>query len=220
MKRKLTSLALVAVLLTATIAQTACTPKTTTHKLAIFTAQATAAIAGVTDAVELLQTNGKIAATAAKSVYNINLRAALALDTVRNRAETGFNKKETLEIVKQLILDVRAAEAAGLVGLTGNARQKFQEITFFAVFTLESIQAIVDATKEPAVPEGEVLRALQAPGLRQRAEDTVWTDLVLILQKAVLKGLSLSRLDAKGAFDEGKIMSEALKVNLRAKLAV
>lgn len=216
--RKLKSLALIAFLLTGAITQTACTPKTTTHKIAIFTAQADAALIGFTDAVDLLHRNGKI--QDAKAIYNLNLRVAIALDTIRSRAETGFNKKEALEIIKQVIADARAAEAAGLIGLTGASRQKFQEVTFFAIFTLESIQAIIAATKEPAPPSGSQVSAAASgrAGARQ-ADDTVWTELVLILQRAVLTGIGQSRMTQAEAFADGKRLSVELQSSLRAKIS-
>lgn len=217
MNRKLKSFALIALLAVASIAQTACTPKTTTHKIAIFTAQADAALIGFTDAVDLLHRNGKI--QDAKGIYNLNLRVAIALDTIRNRAETGFNKKEALEIIKQVIADVRAAEAAGLIGLTGNQRQKFQEVTFFAIFTLESIQAVIAATKEPPPPPASQVTAAASgrAGARQ-ADDTAWTELVLILQKAVLTGIGQSRMTQEEAFADGKRLSAELQASLRARI--
>lgn len=216
--QKLKSFTLIAVLLVGTLSQTACTPKTTTHKISIFTAQADAALIGLTDAVDLLQRSGKI--QDAKGIYNLNLRAAIALDTIRNRAETGFNKKEALEIIKQVIADARAAEAAGLIGLTGSQRQKFQEVTFFAIFTLESIQAVIAATKEPEPPTTSQIMAATStrPSRAQQAEDTIWTELVLILQRAVLTGLGQSRMTQEEAFADGRRLSAELQASLRAKI--
>ena len=203
--------------LTIPLMAASCGNRTTTHKIAVFTAQADAALIGFTDAVDLLQRSGKI--QDAKGIYNLNLRVAIALDTIRNRAETGFNKKEALEIIKQVIADARAAEAAGLIGLTGTQRQKFQEVTFFAIFTLESIQAVIAATKEPAPPPtNQVAAAASGRAGARQAEDTTWTELVLILQKAVLTGIGQSRMNQVDAFADGRRLSAELQASLRAKL--
>lgn len=203
--------------LTIPLMAASCGNRTTTHKIAIFTAQADAALIGFTDAVDLLQRNGKIKDP--KGIYNLNLRSAIALETVRNRAESGFNKKEALEIIKQVIADARAAEAAGLIGLTGTQKQKFQEVTFFAIFTLESIQAVIAATKEPDPPTtGQVASAASGRAGARQAEDTVWTDLVLILQKSVLTGIGQSRMTQVEAFADGRRLSAELQASLRAKI--
>ena len=195
--------------------------KTTTHKLAIFTGQADAALVAFSDAVHLFQTNNRLAPETAKSIYNLNLRIAIAVDVIRNRAEQGFKKAEALEIIKQTLVDARAAEQQGLIGLTGDARKKFQEITFFAIFTLESIEAVIAATKEPAPPATVEIASAARGRTRaiQQGEDTVWTDLVLILQKAVLKGLEFSRFDQATAFSAGRTLNTELQNVLRARIA-
>lgn len=193
--------------------------KTTAHNLAIYTAQADAALVAFTDSTARLVAGGKLSAETAKNIYTINLRAAGAIDIVRERAKTGFDKKDTLAIVDNLISDVRAAEASGVVSLTGETKTRFLQVTFFAQFTLRSVKAIVEASKPPDVPAAEARAAVAGrAGVRAQGDETVWTDLVLILQTAVLRGISQSRMTADEAFADGAALSAELKASLSAKL--
>lgn len=192
--------------------------RTTKHKLAVYTAQAEAALVAVTDSVEFLHKSGKTRPATAKSVYQINQKAAQAVDLIRDRSEKGFDKNEALAIVKTLLEDVRKAEAEGLIGLKPDAQKKFRETTFFAIFTIQSIEAVIKSVKEPDLPKevnidgGEVSFSVQ-PG------EAEWTELVLILQTAVIRGLSQSRMDQAAAFADGRALSEELKTSLAAKIA-
>lgn len=198
--------------------------KTAKHKLAIYTADADAALIAVTDSVAVLQARGRMQPAAAKSVYQINLRMAVAVDIIRERSKTGFDKKDLLPTIKQVIEDIRAAEAAGVVNLSDKARTQFLQITFFAMFTAQSIQAIIEATKPPEVPPEMMAAAQAAQGVaprraQQAGEDTLWTDIVLIAQTAILQGIQHSRLDEAGAFAAGEKLSSDLKASLNAKIA-
>lgn len=197
---------------------TGCGKKTTQHNLAIFTAQADAALIAFTDATARLVQAGRISPDAAKGIYTINLRAAGSLDILRERARKGFDKKETLVIVDALIEDIRSAEASGVINLSGETKARFLQVTFFAQFTLRSIKAIVEASKPPAPPENVAREVMTARNRAQQADETVWTDLVLILQTAVLRGISQSRMTVEEAFADGAALSVELKASLSAKL--
>ena len=176
-------------------------PKTAKHKLAIYTADGDTALA-------------------AKNVYQINLRVALAIDVLRGRAKTGYNKAEALTIIKQTIDDIRAAEAAGVVNLEGKDRTQFLQITFWAQFTATSIQAVIEATKEPSPTPTDTADASFTIAAQPRAEDeTVWSDLVLIAQQALIEGIQHSRLNEADAFAAGDSLSAKLKDSLNAKIA-
>lgn len=190
--------------------------RTAKHKLAVYTAQADASLVGFTDSVDYLRTVGKMKSATAKTVYQINQKAVTAVDLIRDRSETGFDKKEALTIVKNLLEDVRKAESEGLLGLQPDAQKKFREVTFFAIFTIQSIEAVIQAVKEPQLPKdieiGEVSFSAQA-------NEGQWTELVLILQTAVLRGISQSRMDQAAALADGRELSAGLKVSLAAKIA-
>lgn len=197
---------------------TGCGKKTTQHNLAIFTAQADAALIAFTDATARLAQAGRISPDAAKGIYTITLRAAGSLDILRERARKGFDKKETLVIVDALIEDIRSAETSGVINLSGETKARFLQVTFFAQFTLRSIKAIIEASKPPAPPESAAREVMTARNRAQQADETVWTDLVLILQTAVLRGISQSRMTAEEAFADGVALSLELKKSLSEKL--
>lgn len=192
--------------------------KTTTHKLAIYTAQADTALAAFTDAVAFLNSTSKTSNASAKSIYLINQKAVGAVDSIRDRVETGFDKKEALAIVRVLLADVRKAEADGLIGLDVETKRKFQQITFFAIFTIQSIEAVITAVKEPELTEGEK-ETLAAVASQTRGQETEWTQLVLILQQAALRGLNQGRMSQAAAFFDGRALSAELKASLAAKIA-
>lgn len=196
------------------------TPKTAKHKLAVYTADGDAALIALTDAVAKLNEAGRLSAPAAKNVYQINLRVALAVDILRERAKTGFNKQEALTIIKQVIDDVRAAEAAGVIALEGKTRTQFLQITFWAQFTATSIQAVIEATKEPPLKQSEAEAASFTLNTQVReGDETVWSDLVLIAQQALLRGIQHSHLSEPEAFGAGEELSRQLKDSLKAKIA-
>lgn len=210
---------LTAMLVLSSLSLTACTPKTTTQKLAIYTAQSVAAFVALTDAIDTLQKAGKTSADGAKSVYRLTLKMNAAIDVIRDSAEKGFNKAEALTIIQGVLDDLNAALAAGVVNLSGDTLAKFKEVIFFAQFTINSIQAIVKAVKEPPVPAEQVRAAMSNRARAQAAaSDTTWTELVLIIQTAVLRGIEQSRMSAFDAFADGRALSAQLKASLNAKL--
>lgn len=205
-------------LLVMPLALTGCGKKTTRHNLAIFTAQADAALIAFTDSTARLVQAGRVSGDAAKQIYTINLRLASSIDILRERARKGFDKKDTLTVIDTVIEDIRAAEALGVVNLSGEVKTRFLQVTFFAQFTARSIKAIIEASKSPAPPENVAREVMAAQNRAQQADQTVWTDLVLILQTAVLRGYSQSRMTEDEAFADGVLLSNELKASLSAKL--
>lgn len=192
--------------------------KTTTHKLAIYCANADATLLAFTEATARLNDAGRLNATSAKSIYQINLKIAASIDILRDRSESGFSRKDALVIISSLIDDLRRAEAEGVISLAGKEREQFVKITFFCLFALNSIEAVIAAVKEPTIPADEVRSAtLARKGLRY-ADESVWTDLVLILQSAVIRGLSQSRMNQQEAIVDGRVLSEQVKNLIRSKL--
>jgi len=197
---------------------TACGPKTPTQKIAVYTANAEAALVAVTDSVDRLNKAGRIKVFAAKNAYQIVDRISSGLIVVRDRAQHGYNQADALGIVTATIEDIRKAEADGVIGLSGKEKDQFLKITFFAQFALNSLKAVIAATKEPPLPLPTVAEAATARATRA-TDDTVWTDLVLILQTAVLRGISQSRMTQEEAFADGAALSVELKASIASKIA-
>lgn len=209
MRRILTTIALIAL----TIGGVACGKgKTTQGKIALYTANTDAGILAFVEATKKLQDAGKLNGPTAASNYAIARKATDAIDIIRDRARTGWSKGDALSVIDDLIADVNRAEAESIVKLDPKASEQFKKVTFFAQFSLRSLKAIIEAAKEPTVP-AEELRSVMAQ--RARANETVWTDIVLILQEAILRGISQSRMDTPEAFADG----EALHVLIGERLA-
>jgi len=210
-KRILTTIALIAL----TIGGVACGKgKTTQGKIALYTANTDAGILAFVEATKKLQDAGKLNGPTAASNYAIARKATDAIDIIRDRARTGWSKGDALSVIDDLIADVNRAEAESIVKLDPKASEQFKKVTFFAQFSLRSLKAIIEAAKEPTVP-AEELRSTLAQARAARANETVWTDIVLILQEAILRGISQSRMDTPEAFADG----EALHVLIGERLA-
>lgn len=194
-----------------------CRERTTSHNLAIFTAQADSGLIAVTQGVARLAEVGRINSRSANSIYIVNLKATNGINVLRDRAKSGFDKKEALVIIDNLISDARKAEADGVLGLTGEIKERFLQITFFAQFTLRSIKAIVEAVNPPADAASAEVKAKSVLAERVQQDGSEWTDLVLILQNAVLKGISLERMTQDDAFAEGSRLHAELVDLLRTK---
>lgn len=192
--------------------------KTAQHKLAIYTANADAGFEGLVKVVAKLQDAGKISNARAKSLYLIANKAVGANSVLRGRAEAGFDQRHALIIINDLITDLNKLEEEAVIDLDPNGQKRFKEITFFVSFTLKSIQAVIEATKEPILPESEIQAAMARPRALA-VDETVWTDLVLILQEAILKSISQTRLDQAGAFAAGKTLNEATRALIANRLA-
>lgn len=219
MKRKLISLALIAILLTSTLAVSCGKDRTTTHKLAVYTAQADAALLAVVNSLITLHEALRLNAGATKKALQFSDKANGAIATIRSRAEKGFDRKEALVIVQSLLDDISQLEESGVIGLPASQSAKFREVIFYARFTLNSIQAVIQAVKEPAPPtEGQVFAAARGRGA-VGADDPVFTAIVLHLQVAVLRGLAQSRMAQEDAFADGRVLSGETKAKIAAKLA-
>ncbi len=200
----------------------ACTPKTTIHKVAIYTANAYTAFGALTDAVVRLEEAGKLNHATALKIHKLSQRAVISVDIVRNRAAAGgYKKEEVLAAINSGVEDVKALLLETAIIADANVRQRVNEFAFFLQFTMNSIQAVIAATKEPTVPEAEVKAAATGTNkaLKIAQNETVWTDLVLILQKAVIATISQTRLTQADAFTEGEKLSVALRARLDTLLA-
>ena len=192
--------------------------KTTQHKLAIYTANGDAGFEALVKVVGVLQDAGKISTARAKSLYLIANKAVGANSVLRGRAEAGFNKQQALVIINDLISDLNKLEQEAVIELDPNGQKRFREITFFVSFTLKSIQAVIEASKEPTLPEAEIKSAMARPNI-VAVNETIWTDVVLILQEAVLKSISQTRLDQAGALAEGKTLNNSTRALIAKRLA-
>lgn len=192
--------------------------KTTQHKLAIYTANGDAGFEALVKVVGILQDSGKISTARAKSLYLIANKAVTSNGVLRGRAETGFNKQQALAIINDLITDLNKLEEEAVIELDPNGQKRFREITFFVSFTLKSVQAVIEASKEPTIPEAEIKSIMARPNV-VAINETIWTDIVLVLQEAILKSISQTRLDQASAFAAGKTLNDSTRALIANRLA-
>ncbi len=212
------------VVLVVVLASPACFEgRTTTNKLAIFTAQVDAGLLAVTDATELLNSVGKLSPAATKGVYELDLKVLEANDLVRSRAKSGFDKQALLVILDNLLDDAKKLEASGVLGLSDREAQRFLDITNFTQFGIRSLQAVIKAVKPPVISAEQKARVSGVLSARKKAgaavDSSVATDLVLILQSAILRSIDQSRMTADEAFADGLAISGPLRDRLKARIA-
>lgn len=200
-----------------------CDKADTKTKLARYTAQADTANAAVAKVVELLHGAGRIAAPEAKEIYEVELRVLEAGDLVRDRASSGFDKPTMLAVLRTLLEDVRKADGR-VTGVQGQENVGFRETINTLIFTITSLEAVIAALKEPALTPDQDARvqAILAykPAAASRAGGSALaSDITLVSQKAFIRIIDQSRMDAAAAFADGKLASAALREDLKAKIA-
>jgi hypothetical protein len=194
--------------------------KTTQNKIAIYTAQVDSGLVAVADAVNLLHSAGRLSSAASKSVYDLDLKILEADDLIRERAKTGFDKASALVIIDNLIDDAKKIEEAGVLNLNDADKARFQEVAGLLQFSLRSLQAIIKAIKPPALTTDEKIRASHVLAVRRdMAPSTLATQLILIVQEAIIKSLDQSRMTTEEAFADGDRVTESLRETIKARLA-
>lgn len=190
--------------------------KTTVHKIATYTGNVDAGVLAFVESTKVLRDAGRLSDSVTSANYNLAYKVTNANDIIRDRARTGWSKQDALTVLDELIADINRAENDSVIKLDQQASASFKKVTFFLQFSLRSLRAIVDAAKEPTIP-AEELKAVQsqAQKIAQSGDESVWTDIVLILQDAILRGISQSRMDVDSVFADG----EALHVLVLEKIA-
>lgn len=127
--------------------------KSTKHQLAIGTANATTALGGVVESVEVFKTTGRISPDAARSVQSINRKVNDSIGLVRDRARTGYDKKDLLAVLSATSDDLLKAEAAGVVSFANERdKQLFRDSVAVAKFTIDTLRQLIELGKTPPPP--------------------------------------------------------------------
>lgn len=180
------------------------------RKVAIYTAQGFEALRGVHRMVAVFEDNGVVAADSAKNAYVANDRIATGLDVVADRLQAGLPANDTIAKIQALLDDLDKAEAASLLALKDpNSRAKYAEVIFSIRFTLNSIKAVLAATKEPAFAQAESVAA-SARSVRG-SKPAWWTDAILVVQETLTTWITQSRLSsAAEAWANARATSEVV----------
>ena len=127
--------------------------KSTKHQLAIGTANATTALGGVAESIQVFKQSGRISPDAAKGVQDINKKVNDAIGLIRERAQAGYQKKDLLAIVSATSDDLLKAEASGVVSFKNPSDvQLFRDTVSVAKFTIDTIRELIELGKAPPPP--------------------------------------------------------------------
>lgn len=181
-----------------------------TRKKAVYTAQVTAGLQGWSDLVLVLEKGSVVSRGAAVASYQANNKVLAGVDLVRQRLRDGYPSKEVIPILETVLTDLDKAEAEGLLGIgTAEGRAKYQQVIFSLRFGLNSVRAVIAATKEPSASElrATARQALAAPA----GSPSWWTDATLVIQNLLIRLVEQSRMDAATAWADGQTTSTALR---------
>lgn len=191
--------------------------ETRARKAAVYSAQVVTGFRAWSDSVEVLLTGGVLSKDAAKVNFDINEKGLKAFDIVTDRLKAGY-PPDLIGKIESTLDDIDKAEAASLLGLKNEqAKSTYKQTLFGLRFSLRSLKAVIEATKEPEPSEVRQL-ARRAVSVQSDQDGGWWTDLVLVIQSAAIKMLEQSRMTATQAWESAKTLSDALHADNTARL--
>lgn len=177
--------------------------KTTKHQLAIGTANATTALSGVAESIEVFKNAGRISAEAAKGVQSINAKINESIGLIRERAQQGYDKKDLLAIASATSDDILKAEAAGVISFTNERdKQLFRDTVAVAKFTIDTLRQLIELGKTPPPP----------PAARSLTEEI--TAIVGIARTVAFDMWRQGRMSESEAFADGAARTSILRDRL------
>lgn len=176
-------------------AQSACSKsKDPKAKPAIYSAQSAAALNGVQDTLIILYNAGVIKD---KIIFSKHDRIATGLEVFYARIQAnGYNRNDAITAINQVIADVQALDRDIDLVKDPAAKRKLNQILFTLQFGLNSVKAVIEATKEPDPDEALAVSA----SLRSPVQAPWWNDVILVVQNTALKMLSQSRMNSVQAW--------------------
>lgn len=175
--------------------QTACfKAKDPTAKPAVYSAQSAAALNGVQDTLIVLYNAGVIKD---KAIFAKHDRITTGLEVFYARIQSkGYDKKDAITALNQVIADVQALDKDIDLVKDPAAKAKLNQILFTLQFGLNSVKAVIEATKEPDASSVVSTTAK----LRSPVQAPWWNDVILIVQNTAIKMLSQSRMNSEQAW--------------------
>lgn len=175
--------------------QTACfKAKDPTAKPAVYSAQSASALNGVQDTLIVLYNAGVIKD---KTIFAKHDRITTGLEVFYARIQSkGYDKKDAINAINQVIADVQALDKDIDLVKDPAAKAKLNQILFTLQFGLNSVKAVIEATKEPDASSVVSTTAK----LRSPVQAPWWNDVILIVQNTAIKMLSQSRMNSEQAW--------------------
>ena len=181
-------------------------------KPAVYSAQSAAALAGVQDVLIVLYDNQVIKE---KSIFAKHDKVTTGLEVFYARIQAnGYDKKNALTAIQQVIADVESFQNDVAVVSDPNTKAKLQQVFFTLQFTLNSIKAVIEATKEPdpsavIATRDRLLQATPYPW---------WNSVILIAQETALRMIAQSRMTKEQAWADTAAIVAAIHQKNTAKL--
>ncbi len=189
--------------------------ETKARKSAVYTAQAFVGIESWSDATEVLANGKQLSAETAMASYKLNERVRKIADQISGNIQAG-KPADALGYIDRGIAEIETAERNGVFTLNNPAAEdRFYSVLAGVKIGLQSIRAVIEATKEPPIPE-ETKRALAV----KQSNTQWWADLVALGERTAIKLWQLSRYDTAPAWAAASSTSAALASKNAARLGL
>lgn len=185
---------------------------------AIYVAQSTLGLNGWSDAVEVLGNGGALSPEARRVQYQLNEQITTGLDVVRNRLRNPVTG-DALAKLKGVLLDIREAQQREVVKI-GNAETRAQLDAIFEIslFALESLQAVIEESKEPTRAEQEE----KAAALQRKVKGAIppyLIPMITLARETGFEALRIYRLNTTDAWAKAEDLSLLLHSKNAARLS-
>lgn len=207
-KRENSSAKLLPLLVIAALgASTVACAKVKGAETAVYSAQTAAAWQGVQGVVVILDDNDVVEPGA---FYLTHGRVTDGLETLFNRLETGgYEKKDVLVLLDQIAADTGQLEQDLQLVRDPGSKEKLTQVLFSVRFGLNSIRAIVAATKRP---DPAVLASARSSRPTTRA--LWWNDVMTVVTNTFIRTTYQSEMAAPAAWTDARaILAEIREVN-------
>lgn len=199
--------------LSAVTTQTACfRTKDPVAKPAVYSAQSAAALAGVQDVLIILNDAGVIKD---KKVFAQHDKITTGMEVFYARVQVnGYDKKDAIKAIQQVLSDVEIFQNDLALVQDQNARVKLAQVFFTLQFTLNSVKAVIEASKEPdpasvIATRDKLLQTVPVPW---------WNNVVLVVQETALRMIAQSRMTREQAWADTAALVASIHQKNTAKL--
>lgn len=199
--------------LSAVTTQTACfRTKDPVAKPAVYSAQSAAALAGVQDVLLILHDAGVVKD---KKVFAQHDKITTGMEVFYARVQAnGYDKKDAIKAIQQVLSDVEIFQDDLALVQDQNARVKLAQVFFTLQFTLNSVKAVIEASKEP--DPNDVIATRDK--LLQTVPVPWWNNVVLVVQETALRMIAQSRMNREQAWADTAALVAAIHQKNTAKL--
>lgn len=187
---------------------------------AFFVAESTLGLSAWSDAVEILGSGDKPALSPdlRRVQYQLNEQITTGLDIVGSRLQNPVTG-DALAKLKGVLLDIREAQQREVIKIANaDTRAQLDAIFEITLFALESLQAVLEESKQPTRAEEEA----KADALRKKLRAAVppyLISMITLVRETGFEALRIRRLDTAPAWAKAADLSASLHSKNAARLA-